>query len=135
MKPRKQRGKTAFNPVDIHVGKRIKTLRKLRGMSQSSLGDSVGLAFQQIQKYEHGANRIGASRLFEFSQIFDVPVSYFFDDMDLEISGQPVPEAANLNIFNSPEATTLAHAYYRLPDQSVRNSFRNMIKAVADGGP
>src|SRR5512134_3751494 len=70
------------NPVDIHVGSRVRLRRTLLGLSQEKLGEAVGLTFQQIQKYERGANRIGASRLFEFSRILDVPVSFFFDDMD-----------------------------------------------------
>src|SRR5512147_1895392 len=69
------------NPVDIHVGSRVRLRRTLLGLSQEKLGEAVGLTFQQIQKYERGANRIGASRLFEFSRILDVPVSFFFDDM------------------------------------------------------
>ena len=70
------------NPVDIHVGSRVRLRRTLLGLSQEKLGEAVGLTFQQIQKYERGANRIGASRLFEFSRILDVPVSFFFDDMN-----------------------------------------------------
>src|SRR5512144_1355925 len=69
------------NPVDIHVGSRVRLRRTLLGLSQEKLGEAVGLTFQQIQKYERGANRIGASRLFEFSRILDVPVSFFFEDM------------------------------------------------------
>ena len=69
------------NPVDVHVGARVKLRRILLGMSQTALGNPVGLTFQQIQKYERGANRIGASRVYEFSRILEVPVSFFFDDM------------------------------------------------------
>jgi len=70
------------SPVDIHVGSRVRLQRTLLGLSQEKLGEAVGLTFQQIQKYERGANRIGASRLHEFSQILDVPVSFFFDGLD-----------------------------------------------------
>jgi transcriptional regulator with XRE-family HTH domain len=69
------------NPIDVHVGKRLRLRRTLLGMSQERLGESLGLTFQQVQKYERGANRIGSSRLFELGQILDVPVSFFFDDM------------------------------------------------------
>ena len=89
MKPRKKRESTAFDPIDIHVGRRVRIRRKLLGMSQTVLGDLIGLTFQQVQKYERGANRIGASRLFELSQVLDVPVSFFFDDMPEEIAGRP----------------------------------------------
>src|SRR5579872_1601759 len=67
------------NPVDAHVGTRVRMRRTLLGMSQEKLGDSLGLTFQQVQKYERGANRVGASRLFELSRVLDVPVSFFFD--------------------------------------------------------
>ncbi|HLJ63461.1 MAG TPA: helix-turn-helix transcriptional regulator, partial [Stellaceae bacterium] len=70
------------NPIDIHVGARVRLRRTLLGMSQERLGKAIGLTFQQVQKYERGANRIGSSRLFELSKILDVPVSFFFDDID-----------------------------------------------------
>ncbi|MEM7023974.1 MAG: helix-turn-helix transcriptional regulator [Pseudomonadota bacterium] len=69
------------NPIDVHVGKRLRLRRTLLGMSQERLGELLGLTFQQVQKYERGANRIGSSRLYELGQILDVPISFFFDDM------------------------------------------------------
>ena len=69
------------NPVDVHVGKRVRLRRTLLGLSQEKLGLALGLTFQQVQKYERGANRIGCSRLYHLTQILDVPVSFFFDDM------------------------------------------------------
>ena len=72
---------TNNNAVDVHVGKRVRLRRTLLGMSQEQLGSSLNITFQQVQKYERGANRIIASRLWDMSQILDVPVSYFFDDM------------------------------------------------------
>ena len=69
------------NPIDVHVGKRLRLRRTLLGMSQERLGELLGLTFQQVQKYERGVNRIGSSRLFELGQILDVPVSFFFDDL------------------------------------------------------
>ena len=78
-KPRKTKDGPTL--IDAHVGARIRARRGLLGMSQKDLGGKVGLTFQQIQKYERGANRIGSGRLFEFSCILDVPISYFFDDM------------------------------------------------------
>src|SRR5512147_126443 len=84
------------NPVDIHVGSRVRLRRTLLGLSQEKLGEAVGLTFQQIQKYERGANRIGASRLFEFSRILDVPVSFFFDDMSERVTGTDGPAAAGM---------------------------------------
>src|ERR1700733_2217914 len=69
------------SPVDMHVGARIRLRRTLMGMSQERLGDALGLTFQQVQKYERGVNRVGASRLFDLSRVLDVPISFFFDDM------------------------------------------------------
>src|SRR5471030_1017535 len=90
------------SPVDLHVGSRVRLRRTLLGMSQEKLGNAVGLTFQQIQKYERGANRIGASRLFDISRVLDVPVQFFFDDMPVETaaedyrppSGSPEPNSA-----------------------------------------
>src|SRR6186997_1732132 len=70
------------NPVDVHVGTRVRLRRTLLGLSQEKLGEAIGLTFQQVQKYERGANRIGASRLWDLSRVLDCPVSFFFDDMD-----------------------------------------------------
>src|SRR3954466_14965806 len=70
------------NPIDIRVGTRLRLRRNMLGLSQERLGEAIGLTFQQVQKYEHGANRIGASRLHELSQVLNVPVSFFFDDTD-----------------------------------------------------
>src|SRR5512145_1807794 len=69
------------NPIDVHVGSRVRLRRTLLGMSQEKLGEAIGLTFQQVQKYERGANRIGSSRLFDLARVLDVPVSYFFEDM------------------------------------------------------
>src|ERR671924_1655073 len=69
------------NPIDVHVGSRIRLRRTLLGMSQQKLGEAIGLTFQQVQKYERGANRVGSSRLYDLSRVLDVPVSYFFEDM------------------------------------------------------
>ena len=85
------RGRTANgkpNPVDIHVGARVRLRRTLLGMSQEKLGEAIGLTFQQVQKYERGANRVGASRLYDLSRVLEVPVSFFFDDMPDEISSK-----------------------------------------------
>src|SRR3954463_11032856 len=69
------------SPIDVHVGSRIRLRRTLLGMSQERLGEALGLTFQQVQKYERGVNRVGASRLFDLSRVLDVPISFFFDDM------------------------------------------------------
>ena len=70
------------HPVDVHVGTRVRLRRTLLGMSQEKLGEAIGLTFQQVQKYERGTNRIGASRLYELSRVLDVPVGFFFEEID-----------------------------------------------------
>src|SRR5262245_50895835 len=69
------------NPIDVHIGARLRARRTLLGMSLENLGDAVGLVFQQVQKYECGHNRIRPSRLFDLARLLDVPISYFFDEM------------------------------------------------------
>src|SRR4051812_18882635 len=79
------------NPIDVQVGSRVRLRRNMLGLSQEKLGEAIGLTFQQVQKYERGANRIGASRLHELSRVLDVPVSFFFDDMD-PVRAPAIPE-------------------------------------------
>jgi transcriptional regulator with XRE-family HTH domain len=127
----------APSPVDVHVGSRVRLRRTLMGMSQEKLGNAVGLTFQQIQKYERGANRIGASRLFEMSRVLDVPVQFFFDEMPTE------PESSDYRPMsgeaNTPEQDPMARretlelirAYYRIPDPQVRRRLFELAKALA----
>ena len=75
------RGKRKPNSVDVHVGRRVRLRRTLLGMTQTSLGEAIGLTFQQVQKYERGTNRISSSRLYELSRVLDVPVEFFFEEM------------------------------------------------------
>src|ERR1700744_4827409 len=85
------------SPIDVHVGTRIRLRRTLLGMSQERLGEALGLTFQQVQKYERGVNRVGASRLFDLSRVLDVPISFFFDDMPDSLSatfGSPAARRA-----------------------------------------
>ncbi len=113
-------------PVDIYVGERLLQLRKLRNVSQEKLGDAVGLSFQQIQKYERGANRISASTLFRLAEFFDVPVGYFFDGLRDRAAG-PVP------VIDHEDLRTL-HLLKRL-SPTVRQRVRALLSAVAgDGG-
>ena len=124
------------NPVDIHVGSRVRLRRTLLGMSQEKLGNALGLTFQQVQKYERGTNRIGSSRLFLLSRILDVPVSFFFDDMSPEVaSGQPgFAEAGQANFDQDDlakrETLELVRAYYKITDAGVRKRLFDLVKAV-----
>ncbi len=79
-KSRRGRGR-GIGPIDVHVGARLRQRRTLLGMSQTTLGDTIGVTFQQVQKYEKGTNRISGSRLFALSRVLDVPIQFFFDDM------------------------------------------------------
>ena len=129
----------AANPkaVDAHVGSRVRLRRTLLGMSQEKLGQAVSLTFQQIQKYERGTNRIGSSRLYQFSQVLDVPVSFFFDDMPAEVAGRaPGLGEGPAEVFETEklarrETLELVRAYYRIPDPAVRKRVFELVKAVA----
>ncbi len=83
-KQRFGRGTGKPHPVDLHAGERVRQRRRLLGITQTDLGDAIGVTFQQVQKYERGVNRIGASRLFDLARVLDVPIDYFFEDIPLE---------------------------------------------------
>ena len=136
------RGRTASgapNPVDIHVGARVRLRRTLLGMSQEKLGEAIGLTFQQVQKYERGANRVGASRLYDLSRVLDVPVSFFFDDMPDEISSKSVherremsesPDPFDNDPMNRRETLELVRAYYRISDPNQRKKIFELVKSM-----
>ena len=125
------------HPVDIHVGSRIRMRRTLLGLSQEKLGDALGLTFQQVQKYERGANRVGSSRLYEISRILDVPISFFFDEMSGDVSNagtvaavEPV-EGSQRDPLARRETLELVRAYYRIDDPRVRKSVFELMKSIA----
>jgi len=136
------RGRTASgkpNPVDIHVGARVRLRRTLLGMSQEKLGEAIGLTFQQVQKYERGANRVGASRLYDLSRVLEVPVSFFFDDMPDEISSKSVherremsesPDPFDNDPMNRRETLELVRAYYRITDPTQRKRVFELVKSM-----
>lgn len=109
------------HPVDVHVGKKLKQLRSLRGMTQTDVANGLNISFQQVQKYELGRNRISASRLFELAQILDVAPSYFFEGLD-----QDAPE----NEMDA-EATRIASMVARIKDSRVRSQIRSFITEIA----
>ena len=133
---RKLKTRGGPNPIDVHVGSRVRLRRTLLGLSQEKLGNAVDLTFQQIQKYERGANRIGSSRLFQFSKVLQVPVSFFFDDMPEEISGNPpgLSESKGPKYdderFSRRETLELVRGYYRISDTATRKRLFELIKAV-----
>ncbi|HYG87199.1 MAG TPA: helix-turn-helix transcriptional regulator [Azospirillum sp.] len=128
--------------VDVHVGSRIRLRRTLMGMSQTALGEAVGLTFQQIQKYEKGGNRVSASRLWQFGQVLDVPVSFFFDDMPATVlaeRGHPSTtpagiEAEGTGVMNKRETLELVRAYYRIDNDPVRRRLYDLFKAMGSSG-
>ena len=129
------------HPVDIHVGSRIRMRRTLLGLSQEKLGDALGLTFQQVQKYERGANRVGSSRLFEISRILDVPVSFFFEDMPGDVAAaataqqaDPTGESTQRDPLAKRETLELLRAYYRIGDPRVRKRIFELMKAIAADG-
>ncbi|CCM74140.1 helix-turn-helix domain-containing protein [Rhizobium mesoamericanum] len=124
------------NPIDIHVGSRIRLRRTMLGMSQEKLGESLGITFQQIQKYEKGTNRVGASRLQNISSILNVPVSFFFEDAPGEQSGlSGMAEASSSNyvvdFLSSSEGLQLNRAFVKITDPKVRRKVVELVKALA----
>lgn len=146
--------------LDSHVGARIRLRRTMLGLSQEKLGEAIGLTFQQIQKYERGANRVSASRLFDIAKVLDVPIGFFYDDMPLDpmtapspaastgvvtgfaeaqqsFGGPPVagssPSATDAGVLNRRETMDLVRAYYRIPDAGVRRRVLDLIRSMAPG--
>ncbi len=124
--------------VDAHVGKKLRAQRTLQGMSQEKLGEALGLTFQQIQKYERGANRIGASRLYQLSKIFGVSVDYFFQDYPETVSRDPQLTGFS-ETSDSPvkdplmrrETLELVRSYYGIKDARARKAIFELVKAMA----
>ncbi|SOD99209.1 Transcriptional regulator, contains XRE-family HTH domain [Caenispirillum bisanense] len=131
------------NPVDVHVGSRVRLRRTLLGLSQEKLGEAIGLTFQQVQKYERGANRIGASRLWDLSRVLDVPVSFFFEEMDESVASRSprnvlrgAEEVAETEAdpMTKRETLELVRAYYRIVDPHVRKRIYDLAKTLAVSG-
>jgi transcriptional regulator with XRE-family HTH domain len=129
------------SPIDVHVGSRVRLRRTLLGMSQERLGEALGLTFQQVQKYERGVNRIGASRLYDLSRVLDVPISFFFDDMPGTVGGSQgfarrvsgfaeAQEGFEDDTLHRRETLELVRAYYRIQDPAVRRRVFDLIKAM-----
>jgi len=124
------------NPIDIHVGSRVRLRRTMLGMSQEKLGEHLGITFQQIQKYEKGANRIGASRLQEIARVLNTPVSFFFEDAPGGAGGeqQGLGEAESSNyvvdFLSSSEGLQLNRAFVKIKDPKVRRKIVEMVKAL-----
>ncbi len=126
-------------PIDIHVGSRVRLRRNLLGISQTDLGKALGVAFQQVQKYEKGTNRISASRLFNLSRVLDVPISYFFEDLSPAAAGARKRRARGLSkapaavlepdSLSRRETVELIRAYYRVKDPKLRKRVQDLLQA------
>ncbi len=126
------------NNVDTQIGRKLRALRNMKGMSQSTLAQESGITFQQVQKYEKGVNRIAASRLFDFSRILGVTTDYFYKDIDSK--GAKVKEYsfgenenvafAKPDLLDSKETLTLVREYYKIKEPSKRKHILEIIKAM-----
>jgi transcriptional regulator with XRE-family HTH domain len=136
--PPEERNARRANLVDTHVGSRVRLRRMLLGMSQEKLGESLGLTFQQVQKYEKGVNRIGASRLFDLAQVLGVPVQFFYDELGAGEAGQAAhgfaerpAESYVVDFLGSRDGLELNKAFVRITDAKVRRSVIDLVRSLA----
>ncbi len=138
-KSRRGRG-TGISPIDVHVGARLRVRRALLGMTQTNLGDALGVSFQQMQKYDRGMNRIGSGRMFGLSRVLDVPVEYFFEEIPSEVSASSLATKRRGKTKELPsyapdpmakrESMELVRAYYKIRDPQVRKRLCELTKAL-----
>ncbi|MBU2580399.1 MAG: helix-turn-helix transcriptional regulator [Alphaproteobacteria bacterium] len=135
-----ERNARSPNPMDIHVGTRVRLRRMLLGMSQEKLGDQLGLTFQQVQKYEKGINRIGASRLFDLAKTLGVPIDYFFEDAPLPALGMAEDQAGYddktndnpvFDFLSTREGLELNKAFVKIGDPRIRKSIVELVRSLA----
>ena len=127
------------HPVDVYVGRRLRLKRTILGMSQESVGKQIGVTFQQIQKYERGINRMGASRLYDFARALGVQISYFFEGYGDYVADDHAslamnePEAAKFESekINNRETLEIMRAYYRIKNPAVRKRIVDLIKVMS----
>ncbi len=137
---KKQTSRKGPNPIDIHVGARVRLRRNLLGISQTDLGKALGVAFQQIQKYERGTNRIVGSRLFNLSRALDVPVSFFFENLPSAAAGggrrrargfgEGRAAALEPDLLSRRETMELIRAYYRVKNPRVRKRVLDLLQVL-----
>ncbi len=128
------------NPIDIHVGARVRLRRNQLGLTLMTLSKAVGVTYQQLQKYEHAVNRVGASRLFNLSRVLDVPISFFFEDLSPATAGggkrrtrglsEAPAEVLEPDSLSKRETVELVRAYYRVTDPQLRKRFLDLLKAL-----
>lgn len=121
------------NPIDTYVGSRVRLRRKVLGLSQEKLGDRLGITFQQIQKYEKGTNRVGASRLQAMATVLEVPVSYFFPDEKVASEGlQEEGAAFVMDFMSTSDGIELTRAFMRIRNPKVRRKLVELARAMAE---
>ena len=125
------------NPIDIHVGSRVRLRRTMMGQSQEKLGEALGITFQQVQKYEKGTNRIGASRLQRISEVLGVPVSFFFEDAPstgAPLAGMREPESGDyvVDFLSTSEGLQLNKAFVKIADPKVRRRVVELVRSLAE---
>ncbi len=125
------------NPIDVHVGSRIRLRRTMLGLSQEKLGERLGITFQQVQKYEKGTNRVGASRLQNIAGILDVPVAFFFEDAPGDTSSSEgglaeSPTSYVVNFLSSSEGLQLNRSFVKIANPKIRRRIIDLVKALAD---
>jgi len=129
------------DPIDAHVGSRIRLRRMLIGLSQEKLGDALGLTFQQVQKYEKGANRIGSSRLYKIAHLLGVSIQFFFDDLQAQDTdrargfAEPGAGPMVMDFFNTSEGVHLNRAFANIKDTTVRKRLVDLVKALGEPEP
>lgn len=132
----KPKGRKSPDPIDIHVGARIRARRVGLRVSQSTLGNGIGVTFQQVQKYENGANRVGGSNLYKIAGMLGVGVDYFYEGLEGKQGRRGLADSADLGLLPDPlssrEAIELMHNYFRIPQATVRKRLFQFIKSLAD---
>jgi transcriptional regulator with XRE-family HTH domain len=123
-----------LDPLDVLVGKRIRTQRLVRKMSQSDLGKQLGITFQQIQKYESGVNRVGAGRLQLIAKIFELPVNVFFGEDGATQDASEATNEAVLNFLNTARAVKLVKDFARVKDPALQQAIVSLVEKIADTG-
>jgi len=125
-------GPRSANPIDVHVGARVRIRRKVMRMSQEKLGDQLGVTFQQVQKYERGANRIGASRLWKLSEVLEVPVASFYEGLEGRNSDEVKSDKSALvyEFINSTDGVSLAKAILKIKNKAVRRQILELARSL-----
>ena len=128
-------------PIDIHVGQRVRMRRTILGITQEKLAHVIGVSFQQVQKYERGVNRMGSSRLYDMANVLNVPVQYFFDEMDKKVADQAprlragLSEVPDVEQPNDPmakrETLELVRAYYKVTDYKMRKGVLDLLRTMS----